>query len=409
MPRNKGATVPLYEQIDMENYAEVLTWALAESRERPLRNGEPVLIRYDIPGLALAEAVYSRLMDMHLSPVTMANPTPYMEMERYLNSSYGQLLFQQPGLAELYSQVGGVINIIAPEELTHLQTVDPRTIAEARRADTPNRRILQRRRQSGAMGWTTCIYPTEALAEASGMTLDEYAKALLRACWLNMPDPVREWRRMQREVGELGAWLDGLAIDRLKVESENADLTVGMGENRRFVGVNGANIPGYEIYVAPDSRKVDGIYYADQPTLRYGRLLFGLSLEFSGGIATTVEAERGATFVQQQLYSDAGARRVGEFSLTDKRFSRVDRFMAHTLLDENFGGEHGNCHIALGGSVLESFAGPAEMLTPELEYELGFNSSDMHWDLVNTQPKRVTAWLKDGTPKLIYENGEFRL
>ncbi|WP_316901573.1 aminopeptidase [Pseudodesulfovibrio indicus] len=401
--------MPLYEQIDMENYAEVLTWALAESRERPLRNGEPVLIRYDIPGLALAEAVYSRLMDMHLSPVTMANPTPYMEMERYLNSSYGQLQFQQPGLAELYSQVGGVINIIAPEELTHLQTVDPRTIAEARRADTPNRRILQRRRQSGAMGWTTCIYPTEALAEASGMTLDEYAKALLRACWLNMPDPVREWRRMQREVGELRAWLDGLAIDRLKVESEDMDLTVGVGENRRFVSVNGANIPGYEIYVAPDSRKVDGVYYADQPTLRYGRLLFGLSLEFSGGIATTVEAERGATFVQQQLYSDAGARRVGEFSLTDKRFSRVDRFMAHTLLDENFGGENGNCHIALGGSVLESFTGPAEMLTPELEYELGFNSSDMHWDLVNTQPKRVTAWLKDGTPRLIYENGEFRL
>ena len=409
MPRNKGAIVPLYEQIDMENYAEVLTWALAESKERPLRNGEPVLIRYDIPGLALAEAVYSRLMDMHLSPVTMANPTPYMEMERYLNSSYGQLQFQQPGLAELYSQVGGVINIIAPEELTHLQTVDPRTIAEARRADTPNRRILQRRRQSGAMGWTTCIYPTEALAEASGMTLDEYAKALLRACWLNMPDPVREWRRMQREVGELRAWLDGLAIDRLKVESEDMDLTVGVGENRRFVSVNGANIPGYEIYVAPDSRKVDGVYYADQPTLRYGRLLFGLSLEFSGGIATTVEAERGATFVQQQLYSDAGARRVGEFSLTDKRFSRVDRFMAHTLLDENFGGENGNCHIALGGSVLESFTGPAEMLTPELEYELGFNSSDMHWDLVNTQPKRVTAWLKDGTPRLIYENGEFRL
>ncbi len=109
------------------------------------------------------------------------------------------------------------------------------------------------------------------------------------------------------------------------------------------------------------------------------------------------------------MYSDSGARRVGEFSLTDKRFSRVDRFMAHTLLDENFGGEHGNCHIALGGSVLESFTGPPEVLTPELEYELGFNSSNMHWDLVNTQPKRVTAILKTGQPVLIYEGGEFKV
>jgi len=330
-------------------------------------------------------------------------------MERYLNSSYGQLLFQQPGLGELYSQVAGIITILAPEDLTHLQTVDPRTIAEARRSDAPNRRILQRRKQSGLLGWTTCVYPTEALAEASGLTLEEYATALKRACWLNMPSPVKEWKRLQREVGEVCDWLDSLEISSLRVESEDVNLKVPVGDNRRFVGVSGANIPGYEIYFAPDARKVEGTYYADQPSLRYGHLVLGASLDFSDGIAARVEAERGQVFLQNQMYSDSGARRVGEFSLTDKRFSRVDTFMAHTLLDENYGGEHGNCHIALGGSVLESFTGPPEMLTPELEYELGFNSSDMHWDLVNTQPKRVTAWLKSGEPQLIYENGLFRL
>ena len=399
----------LFDRVDMENYAEVIVWALNETREKPLRNKDIVLIRYDIPGLALTEAIYSRLMDMHLMPVTLAMPTPYMDMERYLNSSYGQLLFQQPGLGELYSQVAGIITILAPEDLTHLQTVDPRTIAEARRSDAPNRRILQRRKQSGLLGWTTCVYPTEALAEASGLTLEEYATALKRACWLNMPSPVKEWKRLQREVGEVCDWLDSLEISSLRVESEDVNLKVPVGDNRRFVGVSGANIPGYEIYFSPDARKVEGTYYADQPSLRYGHLVLGASLDFSDGIAARVEAERGQVFLQNQMYSDSGARRVGEFSLTDKRFSRVDTFMAHTLLDENYGGEHGNCHIALGGSVLESFTGPPEMLTPELEYELGFNSSDMHWDLVNTQPKRVTAWLKSGEPQLIYENGLFRL
>lgn len=401
--------MPLFDSVDLENYAKVMAWALGETREKPLANKDIVLIRYDIPGLALVEALYSRLMDMHLNPVPVALPTPYMEMERYLNSSYGQLIFQQPGLGELYSQAAGVINVLAPEDLTHLQTVDPRTIAEARRADAPNRRILQRRKQSGTLGWTTCIYPTEALAQASGMTLDEYAHAVLRACWLNMPDPVREWRRLQREVGEVCAWLDAMDIKHLKVESEDINLKVPAGDNRRFVGVTGANIPGYEIYFAPDARGVEGTYYANQPSLRYGHLVHGASLDFSEGIASRVESERGQVFLQNQMYSDAGARRVGEFSLTDKRFSRVDAFMAHTLFDENFGGEHGNCHIALGGSTLESFTGPPEMLDQQLSYELGFNSSDMHWDLVNTQPKRVTAWLAGGEPKLIYENGEFRI
>lgn len=399
----------LFDPVDLENYAEVLFWALNQTRDKPLKNRDVVLIRYDIPGLALVEAVYTRLMEAHLMPVPVAQPTPYMEMERYLNSSYGQLLFQPPGVPEMYSQAAGVINIIAPEDLTHLQTVDPRTIDEARRADAPNRQILERRKYAGVLGWTTCLYPTEALAEASGMTLEEYATALKRACWLNMPSPVKEWRRLQREVGEVCSWLQSLEIKSFHVESEDINLKVPVGENRRFVGVGGTNIPGYEIYFAPDARGVNGTYYADQPTLRYGHLVIGASLDFSDGIAARVEAGRGQVFLQNQMYSDSGARRVGEFSLTDKRFSRVDRFMAHTLLDENHGGENGNCHIALGGSVLESFSGPPELLTPEMQYELGFNASNMHWDLVNTQPKRVTAHLKQGGMKLIYENGMFCL
>jgi len=401
--------VSLFDPVDLENYAEVLLWALNETRAEPLKHRDVVLIRYDIPGLALAEAVYTRLMDAHLMPLPVAQPTPYMEMERYLNSSYRQLLFQPPGLAEMYSQVAGIINILAPEDLTHLQTVDPRTIAEARKADSSNRRILERRKSAGSLGCTTCLYPTHALAEASGMTIEEYTKALQRACWLNMPDPLKEWKRLKYEVGEVCDWLDSMEIKSLRVESEDINLKVPVGDNRRFVGVNGTNIPGYEIYFAPDARGVNGTYYADQPTLRYGHLVMGASLDFSDGIAARVEAARGQGFLQNQMYSDSGARRVGEFSLTDKRFSRVDQFMAHTLLDENYGGENGNCHIALGGSVLESFTGPVEVLTPEMEYDLGFNSSDMHWDLVNTQPKRVTAMLPDGHPRLIYENGLFRI
>lgn len=399
----------LFDRVDLENYAEVLLWALNETRAEPLKNRDVVLIRFDIPGLALAEAVYSCLMDAHLMPVPIAAPTPYMEVERYLNSSYGQLLFQPPGLSEMYSQAAGVINILAPEDLTHLQTVDPRTIDEARRADSANRQILERRKYVGTLGWTTCIYPTQALAEASDMTLEEYAYALKRACWLNMPSPLKEWRRLKHEAGEICDWLTGMEIKSLRIESEDVNLKVSVGENRRFVGVNGTNIPGYEIYFAPDARGVEGTYYADQPSLRYGHLVLGASLDFSDGIAARVEAGRGEVFLQNQMYSDSGARRVGEFSLTDKRFSRVDKFMAHTLLDENFGGDSGNCHIALGGAVLESFSGPHELLTPEMQYELGFNASSMHWDLVNTQPKRVIAWLKSGEPRLIYENGVFCL
>ena len=55
------------------------------------------------------------------------------------------------------------------------------------------------------------------------------------------------------------------------------------------MGVNGANVPGYEIYFAPDARKVEGIYYSDQPSLRYGHLVSGIVLDFSGGVDLAID------------------------------------------------------------------------------------------------------------------------
>lgn len=398
----------LFTRQEIEDYAEILLWAVEQSRSRPFRNGDIVLINFDHDGLALCEALYSLLTDKHLRPVPLMRPTPIMEVEKYLNSSFAQLTFQPPGFEELYAQAAAGINILAPESLDHLLAADPRIMAEARKAEAVPKAILERRKKAGSLGWTTCVYPTEALARAAGLDIEEYAHQLKRACWLNMPSPIKEWKRIQKRHNEISDWLYSLNIKSVRVESENIDLRLVLGEHRRFVGFTGSNVPGCELYVAPDCRAVDGVFFANQPSVRSGHLVHGTTLEFHDGITTRVTALMGETFLQRELYADAGARRVGEFSLTDKRLSRIDTFMAHTLLDENFGGEHGNCHIALGGATAECFDGPPEALTPELEATLGFNSSNIHWDLVNTESKRVTAATRTGEPVLIYENGEFK-
>ena len=104
---------------------------------------------------------------------------------------------------------------------------------------------------------------------------------------------------------------------------------------------------------------------------------------------------------------DSGSARLGEFSLTDKRFSRIDRFMANTLFDELYGGEYGNCHVALGPSYANTYDGNPKTLTPALKKTLGFNDSALHWDFVNTEAKRVTAHFTGGGQTTIYENGLF--
>ena len=185
------------------------------------------------------------------------------------------------------------------------------------------------------------------------------------------------------------------------------DLELAPGEKRQWIGISGRNIPSFEIFVSPDWRGTRGTYYADQPSYRSGNRVEGVRLEFDKGKVVKVAAASGREFMKTQLKMDKGADKVGEFSLTDKRFSKINRFMANTLFDENYGGRYGNCHIALGSAYSNTYAGDSRRLNPALKQKLGFNDSALHWDLVNTEKKRVTAHLKTGKAVTIYENGCF--
>ncbi|WP_461209977.1 aminopeptidase [Desulfocurvus sp. DL9XJH121] len=392
----------------IEEYARIMLWALDASRPEPVAPGQAVLVRFDAPGMELAEAVHRALVERRVNPVVRQNRTSVMERDFYLAASPKQLAFVPPGTRELYEAVAGSIHVLAPRELTHLADADPMDIAAAARARKPFRDILDRRELAGEFSWTLCLYPTLGLAEKAGLDLDEYARQVARACYLDRPEPLGEWKRTMREVRELRAWLDALPVRSLRVESEHVDLEVTPGESRRWEGLTGHNIPSFELYLSPDWRGTRGVYYADQPSFRGGNLVRGVRLEFVDGRVVDASAEQGGGFLAAQLRTDEGASRLGEFSLTDRRFSGIDRFMAMTLFDENYGGEFGNCHVAIGASYPSTYAGDASELDDARMRELGFNTSALHWDLVNTEPKTVTARLAGGETRVIYENGEFR-
>ena len=218
---------------------------------------------------------------------------------------------------------------------------------------------------------------------------------------------MKEWKKVYAEVQGIKKWLNSLQVDHLHVESDNIDLKITPGEKRRWIGISGHNIPSFEIFTSPDWRGTEGTYYADQPSFRSGNYVEGVRLSFRKGSAVKVDAEKGREFTVKQLKMDSGANKVGEFSLTDRRFSRIDRFMADTLYDENYGGKYGNCHVAVGSSYPETYAEKVEK-TKEFKKEKGFNDSALHWDLVNTEKKTVTARLVTGRRIVIYENGIFK-
>ncbi len=397
----------MFTEKQLDRYADVLLWALKTARTNKFKKNDIVLIRYSTPAASLAETVYAKLLDMGMHPVLRTNPTANMEQNFFERSNNTQITFQPPGEKELFNQLNGGIFLNAPESITHLSHIDPKKIGKFAVARKYLRDILDARDQAGDFGWTLCTYPTKEQARHAKLSMKAYAAQIVNACFLNRISPVSHWQDIYHGATSIKKWLNSMKVNFYHVESENMDLMITPGERRKWIGISGHNIPSFEIFLSPDWRGTQGIYFANQPSFRSGNYVKEVRLEFKKGVVVKIEAQKGEDFVVKQLSMDKGANKVGEFSLTDKRFSKISTFMANTLFDENYGGKYGNCHLAVGSSYADTYSGNPKELTAEKKKELGFNDSALHWDLVNTEKKRVVAHLTSGKKVTIYENGMF--
>lgn len=388
-------------------YAQILWWGLSTARAGKFKKGDVILVRYARAALEMAEVIQAMLLKKGMNPVLRLGYTATMERQFYEGANSKQLVFLAPGDKELFKNINGSISLIAPESLTHLAHIDSAKIGKAAVARKPFREILDKREQKGEFGWTLGIIPTPEYAKQAKMSLAAYTNQWIKACLLDNDDPVKQWRAIFTRAIKLKKWLNSLDVASYHIKSANTDLEITPGKKRKWIGISGHNIPSFEVFLSPDWRGTNGVYYANQPSFRSGNYVKGVRLEFSKGKVINVKASQGLDFVKKQVAMDAGACRLGEFSLTDRRFSKIDKFMANTLFDENYGGRFGNCHVAIGASYADTYDGDPKRLTPKLKKELGFNDSALHWDLVNTEKKIVTARLKSGEKIVIYKNGEF--
>jgi aminopeptidase len=262
--------------------------------------------------------------------------------------------------------------------------------------------------KAGTLSWSGCLWGTEALAAEAGMSLEEYWEQIIHACYLDDPDPVSRWRATAAEIRQTVAWLDRLHIERLHVEADGTDLWVTIGEHRRWTGGESVNVPSFEIATSPDWRGVDGHIAFSEPLYLNGTVIRGVRLAFEAGEVVQASADEGEAELKALIATDPGAARIGEYSLTDGRHSRITRFMATTLYDENRGGPAGNTHLAVGRSMEEVYTGDAASAAPEQFAALGFNRSSIHVDIISTSDRTVTATLRDGSTKVIYAGGQFQ-
>ncbi len=298
------------------------------------------------------------------------------------------------------------VSIIADPNPRDLQDIDPVKIFKAMDSRRIARDWLWKKEQEGRFTWTLALFGTEAMAKEAEMSLKDYWGQIINACYLDSEDPIAEWRGIQAEQDRVKAALDSLRIESVHIESARIDLTVKLGPNRKWLGGSCRNIPSFEIFISPDWRGTNGKIFFNQPLYRYGNVLRDITLEFKDGILISATAAKGQE-VLTSMVARKNANKIGEYSLTDKRYSRITRFMANTLYDENVGGAFGNTHLALGRAYKDSFTGDQSKPTDKEWEAMGYNDSPEHTDIISTEDRIVTALLPDGSKKVIFKDGMF--
>lgn len=394
-------------QTILRKYADLLVlFALGE--KEGISKGD--VVECIVPDVAkpLALELQNSILRAGGNPMMRLLPTGFDKAFFELASPNQLSFFPQKHLQSKVALLDHSIGIIADIDPYELSETDPAKIMAARDAKKAYREWLTEKETKGKFTWTLALWGVQAKADVVGLSLEEYWNQIIDACFLDKADPITEWRAVKKLQSTIKNKLNKLYIDHLHITGKDVDLTIKLGLERIWKGGADRNIPSFELFTSPDWRGTNGWIQFNQPLYRYGNLVEGVRFEFKDGLVTKATAKTGQKLITQMLKS-TNANKVGEFSLTDSRLSRITHVMAETLYDENIGGKFGNTHIAIGSAYKDCYREDAAKVSKKGWEKMGYNESPEHTDIVSTTDRTVEATLIDGTSLIIYKDGIFVL
>jgi aminopeptidase len=391
----------------LDKYADVLV-KFALNSGKGVKPGEVVFLQVPESAKPLLVSLHRSVLKSGAHPIIQYLPDE-MSREFYQLASPDQLkFFPATFLKGRVKQADHFLMILAETNYHELEGIDPHLIMERNMVFKPYKDWRDAKENKGKLTWTIGLFPTPAMAAEAKLTLRQAWQQVIKACFLNYKNPVEKWQKVQKKSDQIRQKLNKLEIQTVNIKSIDTDLNITIGQNRQWLGGGGRNIPSFEIYTSPDWRGTNGYIYFDQPLYRQGNLIKNIKLVFKNGLVVKSSAGYGQDYLQE-LIKTPNSDKIGEFSLTDKRFSKINKFMAETLYDENFGGLFGNTHIALGASYKDTFNGKLNKLTTKDWDNLGYNDSVVHTDIITTSNRTVTATLMSGKTIVLYKNGQFQI
>ncbi|AFZ73004.1 aminopeptidase [Natronobacterium gregoryi] len=293
-----------------------------------LGEGDNVVVDAHPVAEDLVVALHEVIGEKGANPITTSQRTGKRQQRAYLRATDDDFETPEHELA-LIENTDVYIAIRASDNVTQTSDVDPETSAAYQQAHQP---ILEER-----LGTRWCLtqFPAPANAQLAEMSTEGYENFV----WDAVNKDWDEQRDHQANMVEIMDPADEIRI----VSGDTTDVTMSIAGNPTINDHGENNLPGGEVFTAPQPDSVEGEVLFDMPLYHQGREITDVYLEFEGGEVVSHSAAKNEETLTEVLNTDEGARRLGELGIGMNR--DIDQFTYNMLFDEKMGD---TVHMAVG-------------------------------------------------------------
>lgn len=316
-----------------------------------VKKGDNVIISGFPDAAPIMKEIY-RLCVIKGAHVTVKTILPELSHIFFKEASKEQLE-HYPKLREMEVKEADVlINVGGDYNTREMTNIDPKKITLAAKIRNPISKIAMTKR------WVGFDYPTNALAQDAGMSLEEYEDFVYGAITLDA-------KKMQAKLEKLAAVVN--KASKVRLVGKDTDLTFTINGMTAKAEYCNHNVPDGEVFTAPNKYSVEGKIRFTYPAIKAGNEVENIYLEFQKGKVVKATADKNQEFLIAMLDTDEGSRYLGELGLGMN--PNINKFTKNLLFDEKIGG---TIHLALGMAYPECIVGNKK----------NGNDSALHWDIV---------------------------
>lgn len=334
-----------------------------------VKKGENIMISASTEAAPLVNELY-RLIILKGAFPSVNLGTPEMSYIYYKNASQAQLKkFPTLAFANI-KKMQKYIGIGSPSNTREFTNIDPKRIAIRSKVTKSISDYVVNTQPK--IFRCSLDFPTNALAQDAETSLEEYEDFLYAACLQDWPKLSKQFNRVKNAFNH---------AKLIEIISADTHLKMKPHKNSFVLDDGKENMPGGEVFGAPDKYSVEGHIRFTYPAIRSGVEVTNIRAEFKKGKCIKATADKNEKFLNTMLDTDAGSRFIGELGIGMN--PKVTKFTKNLLFDEKI---LNTIHLAFGMAYKQCGA---------------TNNSALHWDIVKDLSKGGKIYL-DG--KLVFKN-----